>query len=52
MLNIRWARAADVPLILALIRELAEYEKLADAVVATEEQLGQIYLAPGRRRKC
>jgi GNAT superfamily N-acetyltransferase len=39
MLNIRSARAADVPLILALIRELATYEKLAHAVVATEEQL-------------
>ena len=31
------ATASDVPLILALIRELAEYEKLLDAVVATEE---------------
>ena len=39
MLNIRPARAADVPLILALIRELAVYEKLAHEVVATEERL-------------
>jgi GNAT superfamily N-acetyltransferase len=39
MLNIRPARAADVSLILALIRELAVYEKLAHEVVATEEQL-------------
>jgi GNAT superfamily N-acetyltransferase len=39
MLNIRWASAADVPLILALIRELAVYEKLAHEVVATEERL-------------
>ena len=31
------ATPADVPLILALIRELAEYEKLLDAVMATEE---------------
>lgn len=31
------ATPSDVPLILALIRELAEYEKLLDAVVATEE---------------
>ena len=31
------ATPADVPLILALIRELAEYEKLLDAVVSTEE---------------
>jgi GNAT superfamily N-acetyltransferase len=39
MLNIRRANAADVPLILALIRELAVYEKLAHEVVATEERL-------------
>src|SRR6187549_1696509 len=39
MLNIRPARAADAPLILALIRELAVYEKLAHEVVATEERL-------------
>lgn len=39
MLNIRPAHAADVPLILALIRELAVYEKLAHQVVATEERL-------------
>ena len=31
------ATPADVPLILPLIRELAEYEKLLDAVVSTEE---------------
>lgn len=29
----------DVPLILAFIRELAEYERLADTVAATEERL-------------
>lgn len=39
MLQIRPAQATDVPLILAFIRELAEYEKLAHAVVATEEML-------------
>ncbi len=33
------ATERDLPLILSLIRELAEYEKLADAVVATEEIL-------------
>jgi GNAT superfamily N-acetyltransferase len=36
---IRSATRADVPLVLAFIRELAEYEKLADEVVATEELL-------------
>ena len=34
---IREATEADVPLILEFIRGLAEYEKLADKVVATEE---------------
>ncbi len=33
------ATLADVPLILALIRELAEYEKLSDDVVATEARI-------------
>ena len=33
------ATEADVPLLLRLIKALAEYEKLADAVVATEDGL-------------
>lgn len=36
---IRTATVEDVPLILQFIKELAEYEKLADAVTATEELL-------------
>jgi GNAT superfamily N-acetyltransferase len=36
---IRPAVASDVPVILALIRELAEYERDPDAVVATEADL-------------
>src|SRR3954469_5524731 len=36
---LRSATAADVPLILSLIRALAAYEKLAHEVVATEESL-------------
>ena len=36
-LTIRGATVGDVPLILRLIKGLAEYEKLADKVVATEE---------------
>ncbi len=36
---IREATEADVPLILSFIRELAEYEKLAHEVVATEDVL-------------
>lgn len=38
---IRPASIADVPLILALIRELAEYEREPDAVVATEDLLAR-----------
>ncbi len=33
------ATPADVPLILDLVRELAEYERLADEVVATEADI-------------
>jgi GNAT superfamily N-acetyltransferase len=39
--SIRSATADDVPLILSLIKELAEYEKLSHAVVATEDDLQQ-----------
>jgi GNAT superfamily N-acetyltransferase len=38
-ITIRTATAHDVPLILSFIRQLAEYERLLDAVKATEEQL-------------
>jgi GNAT superfamily N-acetyltransferase len=38
-LQIEPARPADVPLLLAMIRELAAYEKALDEVVATEEEL-------------
>ncbi|HEY4101654.1 MAG TPA: GNAT family N-acetyltransferase [Gemmatimonadales bacterium] len=37
--TIRRAMESDVPLILQLIRELAEYERLAHEVVATERDL-------------
>ena len=39
LLSIRPAAVDDVPLIRALIGELAVYEKLADAAVATEDDL-------------
>lgn len=39
MLQIRTATEADVPLILEFIRALADYERLADSVVATEDVL-------------
>jgi GNAT superfamily N-acetyltransferase len=38
-LEIRAATEDDVPLILSLIKELAEYERLSHEVVATEETL-------------
>jgi GNAT superfamily N-acetyltransferase len=37
--EIRHAERKDVPLITALIRDLAEYEKMLDEMVATEELL-------------
>ncbi len=39
MLAIREATAADVPLVLQLVRELAEYEREPAAVTATEDDL-------------
>jgi GNAT superfamily N-acetyltransferase len=39
MIRIRLARPDDAPLLLALIRGLAEYEKLSDQVTATAEDL-------------
>ena len=47
-LEILPATEADVPLILTFIRELAEYEKLAHEVVATEDLLRR-YLFGERR---
>lgn len=38
-MNIRNATQADVPLILQFIKALAEYERLADKVVATEDMI-------------
>jgi GNAT superfamily N-acetyltransferase len=39
---IREATEADVPMILTLIKELAEYEKLTDILMATEESLSEV----------
>jgi len=43
---IRAATAEDVPLILRFIRELAEYERLAHEVVATEDGLRDTLFGP------
>ena len=52
MLTLRPAQATDVPLILALIRELADYEKLLHAVDATEEALQAALFAEVPRVFC
>ena len=44
--SIRPATEADVPLILAFIRELAEYERLPHEVVATEDGLRRTMFGP------
>jgi GNAT superfamily N-acetyltransferase len=38
-IDIRMARETDIPLILQFIQSLAEYERLRESCVATEEQL-------------
>ncbi len=45
-LVIRPATEQDVPLILAFIRELADFEQLLHAVVATEDRLRQTLFGP------
>jgi len=44
--SIRPAKREDVPVILAFIRELAEYERLAHEVVATEDLLATALFGP------
>ncbi|HEX6909051.1 MAG TPA: GNAT family N-acetyltransferase [Longimicrobium sp.] len=46
MTRIRPAAKADVPLILRFIRELAEYERLLQEVVATEDRLRDTLFGP------
>jgi GNAT superfamily N-acetyltransferase len=49
---IRPARHTDVPLVLAFIRELAEYERLLDQCVATEEQIAATLFSANPRAFC
>ena len=44
--EIRTTTEADVPVILGLIRELAEYERAPDAVVTTEVGLREVLFGP------
>jgi GNAT superfamily N-acetyltransferase len=46
--EIRVAAEADVPIILSLIRELADYERAPDAVVASEAGLREVLFGPQR----
>lgn len=47
-LEIRTTTEADVPVILSLIRELADYERAPDAVVANEGGLCEVLFGPQR----
>jgi GNAT superfamily N-acetyltransferase len=47
-LRIAAATEAEVPVLLAFIRKLAEYEKLADEVEATEEHVRTALFGPNR----
>lgn len=51
-LCVRAAVPADTVLIFALIGELAAYERLADEVVATQEETAQALFGPGPRVFC
>src|SRR6202171_2901276 len=46
--EIRTTTAADVPIILSLIRELADYERAPDAVVTNEAGLREVLFGPKR----
>lgn len=49
---IRPARPGEAPLVLALIRELADYERLAHEVDATEAGIAAALFAPAPRAHC
>ncbi|WFU74657.1 GNAT family N-acetyltransferase [Bradyrhizobium sp. CB2312] len=51
-LNIRRARADEAGLVLAFIRELAEYEKLSHEVEATEEMIADALFGSDPRLYC
>ena len=51
-LQIRPVTVDDIPTVLALIRELAEYERLLHEVVASEEMLRQALFGPRPVAEC
>jgi GNAT superfamily N-acetyltransferase len=52
MLKLRPAHPGDAPLILALVRELAEYERLAHEVEATEAEMAAALFGPHPKVFC
>jgi GNAT superfamily N-acetyltransferase len=52
MIDIRPARPDEAGLVLAFIRELAEYERLAPEVIATEAQIARLLFAPTPHAFC
>jgi diamine N-acetyltransferase len=52
MLTIRRAIPGEGALVLSLVRELAEYEKLAHKVLATEADIEAALFAPGATQRC
>jgi diamine N-acetyltransferase len=51
-LSIRPARPGEAPLVLAFVRELAEYEKLSHAVEATDAMIDAALFGPAPRVFC
>ena len=51
MMSYRYATEQDAPLILSFIRSLAEYEHMADEVVATENLLREWIFKKNRQRE-
>lgn len=51
-LSLKMATEQDVPVILTFIRALAEYERMADAVIATEDGLRQTLFGPRPYAEC
>lgn len=51
-LSLKMATEQDVPLILTFIKALAEYERMADAVIATEDGLRQTLFGPRPYAEC
>ncbi len=47
--SIRPIQASDVPAVVGLVHELAEYERAADKCTLTEDQLHSVLFGAGRR---